>query len=301
MAQAPFQLQRLTHQLQQFSIALLDPVLQQRQVRRLLTRSAKFWSTLSGSNLPGWLGGSAIVGLLLLWHWQLIVSLGVGISTCVGVYLAPQNRLRLPLQHWQKQGHRIWQLAWQPANRSLTLAIATGMTTLSLTYFSIALWQELHQSGLAIALIFQSLGLLSVVLLLGWRTLSLRAPSVLDSLHPSPLDRWLTDLTDTDPLKRLIAVQQLIALQSKRFSVDGSDGDTRQAGTLSALQLAECFRLMLNRETEAIVCGALLEGLRVLDTNRIQVDRAFSGDRQLQASSAPVAMVDAIGSDGEMG
>ncbi|HEY9659105.1 MAG TPA: hypothetical protein V6C65_11680, partial [Allocoleopsis sp.] len=75
---------------------------------------------------------------------------------------------------------------------------------------------------------------------------------------------WLTQLTDPDPLKRLIAIRRLIQI-----------AQSNATPLLSTAELADCLRLMLNRETEPIVCRALVEGLQ-----------ALKSDRQLSASSS---------------
>ncbi|NJL68277.1 MAG: hypothetical protein HC894_19150 [Microcoleus sp. SM1_3_4] len=69
-------------------------------------------------------------------------------------------------------------------------------------------------------------------------------------------------MTDTDPVKRLIAVRQITDLVANP-----------EFGKLNSLKssivtdsIAECFRLMLSREPEAFVRNALLEGLQTLES-----------------------------------
>jgi hypothetical protein len=78
----------------------------------------------------------------------------------------------------------------------------------------------------------------------------------------------VTNLTDADPLKRLIAVRQLTGLAAG-YRLDRTD--------LNAT--LDYFRLMLSREPEPLVRDAILDGLQALDTSK-----------QLAQGAPPVSM-----------
>ena len=81
------------------------------------------------------------------------------------------------------------------------------------------------------------------------------------------LDPLLSKLTDANPVKRLVAVQQLT-----RWGADPHlHASERRV-------VADCFRLMLTHEQEAVIRGAVLDGLEVLDNNR----RLSKGTQPLQ-------------------
>jgi hypothetical protein len=94
------------------------------------------------------------------------------------------------------------------------------------------------------------LGILATFGLVLWQLLRTQAPA------SDPFYRQqLNDLSDPDPLKRLIAVRELTHL-------------TNASSPITASHLAECFRLILDRETEPLVCSALLDGLQQLNPTR---------------------------------
>lgn len=263
---------RLTAELQQISQQIsqqLGQQMNQRLARRLdrsvplprlshrLKRSGGRLAARVHRSRKGLLGG---LGLLLLWVWlwQWLLAVGVGLTVTVGLYLAQQGQLRLPVR---------WRRLWAPANRSLSLAVLGGLVALGSTYLATLLWVS-ESPGLAAGVLLQSYGLLTVLGLLLWQGANLRRPAA-----PVFPRAELTDLTDDEPLKRLIAVRQL------------TEAALAPVPALPASHLADCFRLMLDRETEPLVCSALLDGLQRLGT---QLERrpARTPARRLQPSQA---------------
>jgi hypothetical protein len=246
VAQAPSQLQQFTHWLESASLQIADSrEFQQlnRRIRRSFRKNFFLKNLLFKSKpqiTPTHLWGTTIALALLIWNWQLVLALAIGAGVLVSVYLAQQGQWQIPKIHWQQ---------WTGANRSLTLAIATGTIATLSTYITSHIWLEADQSWLAIGIILQGFGTLSILLLLTWQTLDRQT----EKLNP---DSQLTHLSDADPLKRLIAVRQ-ITQQAQQ-----------NAAPLPPAQIADCFRLMLNREIEPSVCSALLEGLQTLGQGR---------------------------------
>lgn len=215
----------------------------------------------------GWLLSFAILLLLWIWNWRLVLSGGAGLTTWVVVYLILQGQWQLPKLNWQS--------LWKSSNRPLILGISSGAIVCCSTYLALAIWNESGGSWLAKGLILEGLGILAILLLLIWHSLS---PSLNHQFnHNRAFDQWLIDLSDADALKRMIAVRRLTQAMVQSSTLP-----------LSAMQLAECFRLMLNRETEPAVCRALLDSLQTLNPNPgNQVTRSLQAGQSLPFS-APV-------------
>jgi hypothetical protein len=231
VAQAPSQFQQFTHWLESASLQIADSKKYQR-----FSRSVRKNSLLKKIR-PAHLWGSTIALSLLIWNWQLVLALLIGAIALTTVYLAQQGQWKLP----------AWQ-AWQGANRSLTLAIATGTIATLSTYITTHIWLEVDQSWLAIGIILQGFGTLSILFFLTYQTLN-------RSTQQTTPDH-LAQLSDPDPLKRLIAVRQL------------TQQVQQNTASLSTVHIADCFRLMLNRETEPGVCSALFDSLQTLGQGR---------------------------------
>lgn len=181
------------------------------------------------------------MAVLLIWHWKLLFALGIGLLIMLLTYA------------WQAGN---WQIPWAELRRKLGstkqrfgLAVATGgIATLS-TYISLAIWSEAKSFWSATGAIGQGLGTLTVLLLL--------VGHLLDH-HSEPattrFDQLVSDLTDPDALKRLIAVRQL----TQAVTVPGADRAQRRA-------VVDYLRLLLSRESEPVVRNAVLVSLQALD------------------------------------
>ncbi|MEG4110775.1 MULTISPECIES: hypothetical protein [unclassified Microcoleus] len=196
----------------------------------------------------GWL---AVVTLAAVWGWwnsQLLFSTGLGIAAMMLVYRG---------QSWD------WQLLrskgeqfWDGPNRRFVLAVGTGGIATLGAYMSLAIWADSESHWMALSVILQNLGTIAIAGLLLRQGLSRRAAK-----DEVALDRILADLTDADPVKRLIAVRQMTDLVNK-----GGFGPVSSVkSSIARSRAAECFRLMLSREPEALVRNALLEGLQTWD------------------------------------
>jgi hypothetical protein len=230
LTQLSFELQHWSNQLPK----ALPPLLRQRG--------------LLGQLSAGWLLAGLVLLLLWVWIWQWLLSIAVGATVMVGIYLAQERRLNLSWQGWN------WM--WSRANRSLTLSGLMGSVGLGSTYLATAVWQESQQPWLATCILLEGGGILAILGLLVWQMLHQR-----DSLSMAQFQTMLADLSHQDALKRLIAVRQL---------TQWFDRTTTELPTvaMTPAQLAECFRLMLDCETEPLVCSALLESLRQLHPTR---------------------------------
>lgn len=224
------------------------PVAIQRRLQR--------WSRHLVSQRNGLLVG---VGLLLLWVWlwQWLLSIAIGLAVTAGIYLAQQGQLRWPRTYWRR--------LWKPTNRSLTLSCLAGGLALAYTYLATAVWLESDQHWLVTSILLEGLGIVAIGgwLLWRWQTSVQEAGSTQAEVGQS----WLLALSHPDPLQRLIAVRQLTRQAS-----------AAQSPLMTATELADCFRLMLDREPEVVVRQALIESLQML-----------SPTRQLEATSLSTA------------
>lgn len=196
----------------------------------------------------GWL---AVVTLAAVWGWwnsQLLFSTGLGIAAMMLVY-------RRQSWDWQLLRSKSEQF-WEGPNRRFVLAVGTGGIATLVAYMSLAIWADSESHWMALSLILQNIGTIAIAGLLLRQALSLGA-----SKDEVALDRILADLTDADPVKRLIAVRQMTDLVNK-----GGFGPVSSVkSSIARSRAAECFRLMLSREPEAVVRNALLEGLQTWD------------------------------------
>ncbi|MEG4214721.1 hypothetical protein QUA27_05925 [Microcoleus sp. Pol14C6] len=196
----------------------------------------------------GWLAVVTLAGVWGLWNSELLFSTGLGIAAMMLVYRG---------QSWD------WQLLrakgeqfWEGPNRRFVLAVGTGGIATLGAYMSLGIWADSDSHWMALSLILQNLGTIAIAGLLLRQGLSLGAAK-----DEVALDRILADLTDADPVKRLIAVRQMTDLVNK-----GGFGPVSSVkSSIARSRAAECFRLMLSREPEALVRNALLEGLQTWD------------------------------------
>ncbi len=197
-------------------------------------------------------GPLAVLTLLAVWGWlnsQLLAATGLGIGTMMLVYRAES-------WNWQQLRSNLKQF-WHSPSRRLVLAVGSGSIATLGTYMSFAIWADSESHWIALSAILQNFGTIAIIALLVRQVLSHSA-----SKDEAVLDQILADLTDVNPVKRLIAVRQMTDLVK-------SPGFWKQSSLKSSIALshtAECFRLMLSQEPEALVRNALLEGLQTLDT-----------------------------------
>jgi hypothetical protein len=182
---------------------------------------------------------------MLFWNWKLLLATGAGVFVMLLVYL---------MQEWD------WQLYWSSlrrffsgSNRQLTIAVGSGGIATFSTYMAVSIWVDSDSSWIAAGAILQGFGTLATLILLVWQIISRQA-----SRDEVNRDQMLRDLTDADPLKRLLAVRQLTRWVT----------DHRLHPSVRRV-VAECFRLMLSREEEAVIRDAVLDGLQVLDDKQM--------------------------------
>jgi hypothetical protein len=182
-----------------------------------------------------------IVVAMLLWNWKLLLALLVGVGVMLLVY---------SMQAWDWHGRwlEIRKFLNSP-NRRLVLAVGSGGIATVSTYTGAAIWVDTSSHWMAVGAIAQGSVTLLTLILLVWQILHLHT-----SQQEGQLERLLLHLTETDPLKRLIAVQQLTKLIIRQRI------DTSQQQEVSA-----CLQILLSREEETVIRDAAFESLQALD------------------------------------
>ena len=181
--------------------------------------------------------GSTSLTLMLTWDWKLVLATTIGVSLMALVY--------------QIQGEN-WQRRWlyyreflKGLSGKLMLAVTSGGLGAIGAYIAASIWANAENCWLATEVIIQGVGILFSLGLLLWQIVQVKEKS-----DENQFDRWVSDLTSSDPLKRLIAVRNMVNLLTKqRF-----DNHYHQ-------QLRDYFQLMLTKETELLVRRGILEGL----------------------------------------
>jgi hypothetical protein len=212
--------------------------------------------------IGSWLIFSIAIVMMWLWNWKLILATAVGIGLMFFVYFLPSKKLHA---YWLR-----WQKFFQGDRRKLTLAVGGGGIAAFSTYMAASIWAESENRWLATAIIGQSLATIITLVLLIWNLIRDRVDR-----DNNKFDRLLSELSESDPLKRLIAVRQLTRL-------------VRKANCEYTYQLIEYFRILLSQEKEAIVREAILESLQIWDiqelkaieNNSLQIPLTFKVSQQ---------------------
>ncbi|MFB2833759.1 hypothetical protein [Floridanema evergladense] len=202
------------------------------------SRTIKIFSGKQSRSSRYWLLGSIAAITIILSDRKLLLASSIGVVTIWLVY-------RLQSGNWQPYLSNLRRLL-TGANRQLVVAVISGGLATLCGYVAIA-GADTQSSWITLIVLLQSLGTLPILGLLVWQILTQQTKP-----DTTKLDQMLADLTHADPLKRLIAVRYLTS-SVKRFDFNHK------------IWISDYFRLMLNREQEAIVRDAILDGLRILE------------------------------------
>jgi uncharacterized protein YggT (Ycf19 family) len=189
----------------------------------------------------GFLGLLSIVVAIMLWDWKLLLALLVGLVAMVLVY---------SMQKWDWQSH--WsdvRRTFNQPHRRLLLAVVSGLVAVFSTYLATEIWVDSTSSWIATGTIVQGLATLLTLVLLVWQIVSFYGYQEEDQI-----DELLVNLTEKDPLKRLIAVRQLTKLVNRKRV----DSHFRH-------NVGEYLQMLLRFEKETTIREAAFEGLQVLD------------------------------------
>ena len=194
-------------------------------------------------------GSGAIA--LLYWNGRLFLATGAGIGVMALVYVLHDWQPRLNTAALQKLLE-----GW---NQPLMVAVGSGAIATLLTYLGVSVWAESESPWIAAGALLQSAGTLAVLLML--ITNRLNRQTQRDRTVYSQL---IADLAHADPLKRLIAVRQLTDWVSV-LEDEPSDRRLGRSKKPTRQEIGDYFRVMLQREEDAIVREAVYDGLQTLD------------------------------------
>jgi hypothetical protein len=191
--------------------------------------------------VPGrWLLVTSGTVALLFWNGRLVLATGVGMAVMALIYLMQDWR-------WQVPSSLVKQVL-QTVTQPLVLAVGGGSAAMLTTYWAASVWAATESPWVATGGILQGVGTLAVLVILAGQSLHRQS-----SRERSHFNQYVADLTHADALRRLIAVRQL----TRSLPEFEAQSAQRQ-------ELTDYFRLMVSRESEAMVRDALLDGLQAL-------------------------------------
>jgi hypothetical protein len=187
-----------------------------------------------------WLAIGAGTACLLAWNARLVMATGAGVGMLWLAYSLRDIGWRSAIADLVNRLEGL--------NQKIVLSALSGAGATFGTYLIISIWLETQNHWLATGMILQgtaTMGTLGLLLWQNWAKLQ----------HPqrSPTRDWhlcLADLTDDDPLKRLMAIRQI--------NQQIADRPADQAHVM------EYFRILLSRETDEVIRTALFDGLQLL-------------------------------------
>ena len=189
----------------------------------------------------GALGLLTVVVAMWLWDWKLLLASSIAVGTMMLVYSMQE-------WDWQQFWCEIRKFAGSP-NRRLALAVISGGIAAVSTYMAFSIWVDSNSRWIAVGAILQGLGTLLILILLIWQIIALYSDREDDYI-----EQLLTQLTDSNPLKRLIAVRRL-------------DKIVRSNHVNPAVKknVAQHFGLLLSQESETAIQEVVLDCLQTLD------------------------------------
>jgi hypothetical protein len=190
-----------------------------------------------------------IVVAMLLWNWKLLFALLIGVSTMVSAYSIQKRDLS---KYWLQLSQ-----FFDKHNRRLLIAVLSGGIATLTSYTAIAVWIGSKNPWIATGALMQGAVTLLTLMLLVWLITSI------NDNKQGKIDELLVSLTQSDPLKRLVALRQLTKLVV-RSEVDVSD---RQS-------VVDCLHLLLTTEKETLIRDAAFDSLQQIERLEISSDGA---------------------------
>ncbi|NJK30789.1 MAG: hypothetical protein HC851_01320 [Acaryochloris sp. RU_4_1] len=207
----------------------------------LQTRVSRWTRLIERQGLGVWLIALGVTLLLMRWNGLLLFSLLMGLGTTLLV----QQVYSRPLCSWQTL------VKWFTGSYTTSiLAVGCGLLSLIASYITLLIWRDTNSFWLALAILLQGLGVLSVLGLCLWQLFKQDK----QRLTPTQIDYWINHLTALDPLKRLIAIRQI------NHFVESTCLDSQRTQ-----ELREYLQLLLQQESEPTIQNAITEGLEILN------------------------------------
>lgn len=180
-----------------------------------------------------------IVVAMLLWNPKLLFASGSGILVMLLVYSMPQ-------WDWSIFLHQLRNYLQTTSGR-LVLSVTSGAIACLGTYTAVTIWADASNIWIGGSAIVQGIATVLVLILLARLLISLHED------REDKLERSALNLTDSDPLKRLIGVRQLTKLANQQLEPDAKK------------YVIECLQLLLTNESEATIRDAAFDSLQALE------------------------------------
>lgn len=208
-----------------------------RRLRYLMT----YWLRhKQGRKMVVWLSGSLGTTLMLEWNPKLVGATLIGMGLMGLVYWGQTT-------HWQSRWLACYQFL-QTCQGKLAIAVLSGGFGTISSYIALYIWSNAENRWLATGLILQGFATVLTLGLLSWQLFSVPRKKREDQYQ-----EWVAQLTDTQALKRLIAVESLSHLLEQQ-----------QLTPPQIQQLSGYFCLMLKQETENTIREAMLQFFKEL-------------------------------------
>ncbi|MFE4105706.1 hypothetical protein [Almyronema epifaneia] len=246
------------------------------KLTRSLKREKAFSSRVNQTSAQTlWLAG--LTGFVLATsNWRLLAAMSVGIGSIRLInWLADEA-------HWQlfeQSCEKLWLQLKQPT----VMTAASGLAMSIAAYGVLSLWSAVDNPWLALGLLTPTGLSLATLALLLWQ---FKASAVHTSPESDP-HQLLAQLTHSDPLRRLVAIQRLIYWLDPTSSQQTPYDLERSTAMRS--QIIDCFRVLLVQESDPIVRNTLRAGLQATSATLPQLSQ---GAPPLQLES--VARVSAL-------
>jgi hypothetical protein len=154
--------------------------------------------------------------------------------------------------NWQKYCLQYIKIL-QGSQKQFTIAVSSGGVIAVTTYMIAVIWTDAENRWLAAGTILQGLISITTLGLLGWQVFHQQL-----SENKPEFEQYLIDLSDTSPLKRLMAVRYF----SNLIKNNGLN-------STQETQLEEYFLLMLKIESEPIIRKVLQENILLRTPNQL--------------------------------
>ncbi|MGD1914144.1 MAG: armadillo-type fold-containing protein [Rivularia sp. (in: cyanobacteria)] len=206
---------------------------------------------LQRSNPAVFLWFLTIVVAMLLWDPKLFFSCGAGIFVMLLVYSAPQ-------WNWSQFWGEIRNFLQTTPGR-LVLSVTSGVIACLGTYTATTIWVNASNVWIGAGAIVEGLATVLILILLARRDLSLYGNQEQDKL-----EQLLDNLTDSDPLKRLISLRKLRKIASSNLL----EPDAKQ-------YIIECLQFLLRKESETAIRDAAFDSLQALEPAQKLVQKSI--------------------------
>ena len=190
------------------------------------------------------LSGSMGTTLMLAWDPKLVGATLSGMGLMGVIYWVQTGK-------WQSRWVYFYEFS-QTLPGKLAIAVISGGFGAISSYIALDIWSNAQNRWLATGLILQGFGTFVTLGLLSGQLLSIPRKK-----QENQYQEWVSQLTDVNVLKRLIAVENLSNLI-----------ENKQLNPIQVKQIRGYFRLMLNQETEMMVSQAVLQCCQLLDNPR---------------------------------